>query len=107
MPTSHNPIENNGLHRRQLFGRLGSGLSAVASAGLLAQSELVPANVAHAAGTANAPQPHFAPRAKRVIHLFMNGGPFQKQSRSRRSWSSRKRMANRWCRQKQLIGQRE
>ena len=20
---------------------------------------------------------HFAPRAKRVIHLFMNGGPFQ------------------------------
>ena len=20
--------------------------------------------------------PHFAPRAKRVIHLFMNGGPF-------------------------------
>ncbi|MDA9857136.1 DUF1501 domain-containing protein [Rubripirellula sp.] len=23
------------------------------------------------------PGPHFAPRAKRVIHLFMNGGPFQ------------------------------
>src|SRR5688572_13639473 len=21
--------------------------------------------------------PHFAPRAKRIIHLFMNGGPFQ------------------------------
>jgi hypothetical protein len=21
--------------------------------------------------------PHFAPKAKRVIHLFMNGGPFQ------------------------------
>ena len=21
-------------------------------------------------------EPHFAPRAKRVIHLFMNGGPF-------------------------------
>jgi hypothetical protein len=23
------------------------------------------------------PRPHFSPRAKRVIHLFMNGGPFQ------------------------------
>ncbi|MCP4506767.1 MAG: DUF1501 domain-containing protein, partial [Fuerstiella sp.] len=22
-------------------------------------------------------RPHFAPKAKRVIHLFMNGGPFQ------------------------------
>src|SRR5262245_66101700 len=25
-------------------------------------------------------QPHFAPRAKRVIHLFMNGGPSQLDS---------------------------
>lgn len=28
-------------------------------------------------GGATLPQPHFRPRAKRVIQLFMNGGPFQ------------------------------
>ena len=29
-----------------------------------------------ALGAADGPQTHFVPRAKRVIHLFMNGGPF-------------------------------
>jgi len=47
-----------------MLGKLGGGLGAVGLAGLLAEQ-------AAAAGT------HFAPRAKRVIQLFMNGGPFQ------------------------------
>ena len=54
------------LTRRQMIRRLGGGLGAIGLGGLLAES---------AAGGAT--QTHFAPRAKRVIQLFMNGGPFQ------------------------------
>ncbi|MEQ8789653.1 MAG: DUF1501 domain-containing protein [Pirellulaceae bacterium] len=53
------------LSRRAMLGQIGGGLGAVGLAGLLAQQ------------AAGAVAPHFAPRAKRVIHLFMNGGPFQ------------------------------
>jgi hypothetical protein len=49
-----------------MIGRLGGGLGAIGLGPLLADS---PAAAASAV--------HFAPRAKRVIHLFMNGGPFQ------------------------------
>ncbi len=49
--------------RRQMLQSLGGGLGAAAM--LSSQG--------HAAERA----PHFLPRAKRVIHLFMNGGPFQ------------------------------
>jgi len=51
--------------RRELVQSLGGTLGTLGLAQLLAAE-----NAAHAA-------PHFAPRAKRVIHLFMNGGPFQ------------------------------
>lgn len=50
------------ISRRQMVQALGGGL------GVLALAEAV-----HAAPTL---KPHFAPKAKRVIHLFMNGGPF-------------------------------
>jgi hypothetical protein len=48
--------------RRQMVQSLGGGLGALALAQIAA---------------ADTRQPHFAPRAKRVIQLFMNGGPFQ------------------------------
>jgi hypothetical protein len=54
----------NCYSRRQMVQSLGGGLGALA----LAQ---------FASGDAATRQPHFAPRAKRVIQLFMNGGPFQ------------------------------
>src|SRR5262249_53280467 len=56
--------------RRQMIQALGGGLGAVGLASLLAPE--APAGVA-------TPErgPHFRPRAKRVIQLFMNGGPFQ------------------------------
>ncbi len=62
-------IENylmiNLVSRREMIQRLGGGIGAMGLAHLLAStSEAAPL------GT------HFAPRAKRVIHLFMNGGPF-------------------------------
>jgi hypothetical protein len=56
------------LTRRQLIGSVGGGLGALGLASLLAS----PAQAASAAGAG----PHFRPRARRVIQLFMNGGPF-------------------------------
>jgi len=55
------------VSRRTLLGQLGGGIGAAAAAAMLAGD----------ASGAELHKPHFAPRAKRVIHLFMNGGPFQ------------------------------
>jgi uncharacterized protein (DUF1501 family) len=63
------------LTRRHFFGNCGVGLGKMALAGLL--TETLSGRVASAA-EANplAPKkPHFTPRAKRVIHLFMAGAP--------------------------------
>jgi Protein of unknown function (DUF1501) len=54
------------LSRRDFLRRSGAGL------GLLGLSDLL-AEPGHAASPHSAP--HFAPRAKRVIHFFLNGGP--------------------------------
>ena len=56
------------MTRRQLFGRSALGLGTAAMAGLLgpelrAESKPLPG------------LPHHAPKAKRVIYLFMSGGP--------------------------------
>lgn len=65
------------LTRREMLQRTGMGLGSVALAGLLGQEQRQ-AQAAEVAGSSLAPKkPHFAPRAKRVIHLFMNGGPSQ------------------------------
>lgn len=60
--------------RRHFFERCGIGVGAVALQQLLAQSGLG----ALTEGNPLAPkQPHFLPKAKRVIFLFMAGGPSQ------------------------------
>jgi hypothetical protein len=53
------------LSRRDLLRRAGLGLGSLGLAALLAEE-----------GRA-APGPHFPGKAKRVVHLFMNGGPSQ------------------------------
>src|SRR5688500_2670834 len=58
----------NILSRRTMLTRLGGGLGAVGLAHFVADS-------ANASGNPN--RLHVRPRAKRVIQLFMNGGPFQ------------------------------
>jgi Protein of unknown function (DUF1501) len=66
-----------GLSRREVLCRIGGGFGALGLAGVLADAGLLAAAPA-AGGAVNplAPKPpHFAPRAKRVIFLFMNGGP--------------------------------
>ena len=67
------PIREQALQmtRRQFFGRSALGIGTAALGSLLAES-----------GFAASPQveafaPHFAPKAKRVIYLFMSGGPSQ------------------------------
>ncbi|MEZ6128105.1 MAG: DUF1501 domain-containing protein [Planctomycetaceae bacterium] len=57
------------FNRRQLLNRFGGGLSMLGAASVLA-------NDASAANSASGGT-HFPARARRVIHLFMNGGPFQ------------------------------
>jgi len=53
------------ISRRGAVQALGGGLGVLGLADALR------------AATVTDKAPHFAPRAKRVIHLFMNGGPFQ------------------------------
>ena len=57
------------LSRRLFLKHCGMGLPALAAGALLTEQ-------AQAGPLAPKP-PHFAPKAKRVIHLFMNGGPSQ------------------------------
>jgi hypothetical protein len=57
--------------RRHFFGRCGGAVGAAALASLLNTN-----GAANPAAAAGAPlRPHFAARAKRVIYLFMSGGP--------------------------------
>ncbi len=62
------------LNRRDMFRRVGAGLGSVGLAGVLAQESRGAAVIANP--LAEKPS-HFKPRAKHVIHLFMNGGPSQ------------------------------
>ena len=56
------------LTRRAFLRRTANGVGTLALASLLGRSSLA---------AAVGPLPHFAPKAKRVIYLFMHGGPSQ------------------------------
>src|SRR5260370_15974007 len=53
--------------RREMLQRMCTGFGVVGLAGLLGPEALAAASAER--------RPHFAPRAKRVILLFLNGGP--------------------------------
>jgi len=61
------------LTRRQMLGRCGMGMGMFGLASLL-DSKRVDAATGYGNPMA-ARKPHFEPRAKRVIHIFLNGGP--------------------------------
>src|ERR1041385_4730832 len=63
--------------RRQFFGRCGLGLGSIALASLLDERKLVGADKAALTNPMAPKPPHFAPRAKNIIYLFMAGGPSQ------------------------------
>ena len=61
--------------RRHFFGRLSSGLGTLALASLLDPKLLSAAGTPRATTPGALPGLHFAPKARRVIYLFMSGGP--------------------------------
>ncbi|MCA9058326.1 MAG: DUF1501 domain-containing protein [Planctomycetaceae bacterium] len=64
-----NPTDFLFNNRRHFFGQAGLSLGSVALTSLL--------NAESAVAADGLPQPHFAPKAKAVIFLFMAGGPSQ------------------------------
>lgn len=71
----HQPSDHR-ISRRAAIARLGGGFGALGLGALLPRP--AGAAAAHpATPTGPVARTHFAPRAKRVIQLFMNGGPFQ------------------------------
>ena len=69
MSTSAHPVLS--LTRREFFSKTATGIGSLALASLLGRGSLSAAN------RGLLQQPHFAPKAKRVIYLFMHGGPSQ------------------------------
>jgi len=66
------------ITRRWFFRQCGVGLGSVALASLLGADKAFGSGIRAAAVSPLAPkQPHFKPKAKRVIYLFMGGAPSQ------------------------------
>ena len=64
--------------RRQFLQRLGAGFGTLGLTAALADAGLLTAAEAPTSASPLAPKmPHFAPKAKRIIQLFMPGGPSQ------------------------------
>ena len=74
-------IAHHFLTRRELLQRCGTGFGALALTSLLADDVSSTPHSAFRAPHSDGPlapkRPHFAPKIKRVVHLFMNGGPSQ------------------------------
>ena len=70
-----NPLEQHYMNitRRQFFGKTAAGIGGVALGSLLNNQLFASSPLER--GVLGAP--HFAPKAKRVIYLFQNGGPAQ------------------------------
>jgi hypothetical protein len=63
--------------RRELLHRAGVGFGALALSAILGESDRAVAAGIDGPNPLLPKKPQFAPKAKRVIHLFMNGGPSQ------------------------------
>ncbi|MEL6431978.1 MAG: DUF1501 domain-containing protein, partial [Planctomycetota bacterium] len=76
-PPIASPLAARAAHltRRQLLGRSATGIGTAALASLLGPRAF--GAPAFDAQRGDAPLPHFAPKAKRVIYLFMSGAPSQ------------------------------
>ena len=63
--------------RREMLKQLGAGFGTIGLAGLIAEKSGFSSSL-HGSSSPLAPKaPHFAPKAKRIIQLFMPGGPSQ------------------------------
>jgi hypothetical protein len=76
---THNP-EPSAPSRREMLQQTGTGLGMLGLVGLLADGGLLASNADRGEKRQSplaAKKPHFRPRAKHVIHIFLNGGPSQ------------------------------
>ena len=72
----HQPdVENLFLTRRQMLAKCGMGMGGLMLGSLLQGATARASETARQLNPLYPHGPHFTPRAKRVIHLFMNGGP--------------------------------
>src|ERR1700736_3590683 len=71
------PLPAAGLSRRHFLNRFGMGLGGIALAHLLGPSSSVAQEIANPSHGGNLSSLHFPAKAKRVIYLFMAGGPSQ------------------------------
>src|SRR5882757_4687033 len=68
---------NFGMSRREFFGRFAYGLGGAALFGLLGRDAVGAAASIQNPFKGILPTPHFPAKAKRIIYLFMAGGPSQ------------------------------
>ena len=74
--TNHHPTHKwAGLTRREMLRRSGMGLGAMGLAAVLGQPAAADDEPSGFVSPLMSRAPHFPVKAKRVIHLFMNGGP--------------------------------
>ena len=71
------PLPSLGLSRRHFLNRFGMGLGGIALAHLLGAGRTLAAEGAIPSHGGILTKLHFPPKAKRVIYLFMAGGPSQ------------------------------
>jgi hypothetical protein len=71
----HDPMVS--LTRRQFLNRFGMGLGGLAASQLVARAFAESGAAAAGVDAGALLRPHHAPKAKRVIYLFMSGGPSQ------------------------------
>jgi len=77
-PEMNSDTQHPGLSRRESLQRMGTGLGMLGLASVLAQDGTLASAASPESLSPLAPKPaHFPPRAKHIIHLFMNGGPSQ------------------------------
>ena len=67
--------EDASLTRRQLLHRCGMGMGALALADLMGQAGMLAEGQQGSINPLTPKRPQFPGKAKRIIHLFMNGGP--------------------------------
>src|SRR5688572_11543918 len=74
------PFRNNLLSRRDVLRRATLGFGSLALADLLSRASVGSGAINAASTVLGAHAPHFAPRAKRVIYIFLDGGLSQVDS---------------------------
>ena len=64
------------ISRRQMLCCTGTGLGMLGLASMLGENRLLAGDDANRSPLVSRP-PHFLPRAKSIIHIYLNGGPSQ------------------------------